>query len=106
MPRKRPQRNPCGMGIRAGWAGWAGIKSVRIFRSNGDGRSPHMELPSDVTADQFLEAVQEGVRAAIVEVFSRADIEEAVRRGVEDSMPFADLILNAITDGVKEAHRD
>jgi len=31
VPSKRPQRNHCGMGIRAGRAGWAGAKSVRFL---------------------------------------------------------------------------
>jgi hypothetical protein len=65
-----------------------------------------MQLPNDVTAEQFLEAVRQGVRDGIVEVFSKADIEGAVERGIEKSMPWPGDIMNAITDGVKEAHRD
>jgi hypothetical protein len=78
-----------------------------------------MELPKNVTAEQFLEAVRQGVRDAFVDLLKNepngpnhlecalvvlADsFREAVIAGIENSMPWPTQILNALTDGVKEA---
>jgi len=72
-----------------------------------------MKLPHEVTAEQFLEAVRQGVSDAIWRMICQgtnapcADFYDAIKEGIKDgickSMPFESDIKNAITDGVKEA---
>src|SRR5215813_5452965 len=49
-PRTCPQRNCCGMGIRTGWASWAGGQ-IGKKKIGGNERSATMKLPDGVTAD-------------------------------------------------------
>jgi hypothetical protein len=92
-----------------------------------------VKLSNDVTSRQFLDAVREGVhdaewqmitnatmmpcadffdtikdavKEAVSEAVATVDIEEAIKQGVVDSMPYASEIMSAITDGVKEAYRE
>jgi hypothetical protein len=59
-----------------------------------------------ITKEEILMAIRQGVRDALLEAIQSYDIEGAVRDGVCQSMPFAELILGAFTDGVKEAARE
>jgi hypothetical protein len=77
-------------------------------------------MPVELTREELKEAVAEGVRRAISDLFAgidladaiqqgvRAafeghDIEGAVKRGVNDSFPWTSDILVAIGNGAKEA---
>ena len=76
-----------------------------------------MKLPHNVTTEQFLEAVRQGVYDAVWQMITNntdmpcADfydtvkeaVKEGIQEGIEKAMPFAGDIMNAITDGVKEA---
>jgi hypothetical protein len=77
-------------------------------------------MPVELTREELQEAVAEGVRRALSDLFAginladavqqgaRAafdghDIEAAVKQGVSDSFPWPSEILMAISSGAKEA---
>ena len=88
-----------------------------------------MKLPDNVTSEQLLQAVRDGVCDAMWQMMTNAtpmpcndfydtvkdgikeampdsdDILKAIADGIDMAMPFQTQIMNAITDGVKEAHR-
>ena len=77
-------------------------------------------MPVELTRDELKEAITEGVRRAISELFAgidladavqqgvRAafeghDIEAAIKQGVSDSFPWPSEIQGAIWNGTREA---
>jgi hypothetical protein len=77
-------------------------------------------MPVELTREELKEAVAEGVRRALADLFAgidladavrqgvRAafaghDIEAAVKQGVSDSSPWPSEIRGAIWDGTREA---
>jgi hypothetical protein len=57
------------------------------------------DLFAGIRSAHLADAVQQGVRAA----FDSHDIESAVKQGVSDSFPWPSEIREAISDGAKEA---
>jgi hypothetical protein len=77
-------------------------------------------MPIELPREELKEAVAEGVRRALSDLFAGVDladavqqgtraafeghdIEGAVKRGVSDSFPWTSEILMAISSGAKEA---
>jgi len=68
VPRKCPQRNCCGMGIGAGRAAWAGVKSVR---------TKSQEVSNEDQGDK-----DEGARRLVAAIRNSGDVARTQIHGV------------------------